>query len=688
MFLLIKSSVSRLIASILSICLLFSFSGVSIVEADSMSGSGTSSNPYVITTAAELASIATGNLSANYILANNIDVSGYTYWTPIGTCTTPFTGVFNGNGYTISGIKIATAYLTSYSGLFGALSGATVTDCVISANIGGKVGVGYVGGVAGNAVNSTISNIKTTGSISSQTGTTGVARLGFGGIVGCSTNSTYFQDACVMSQVQCSNYVDLDCGGIVGSSTSDNISYCYSTAEIEAECNAGGLIGLGVSTVVDSCYATGQVQGGISSYFGGFIGNATGSCTITNCYATGNVSGSGAIGGFVGQLATMCKNATDSIYNCYAKGNVSGSGEVGGFIGFMHNDSFALESEVLSNTYSIGKSTDSNKKYGGAFVGSVFKESIVKSYVSSSAMSSGFKLAGYNTSSTVSVTSMPLSSMSTASFCSTLNSAVSGLPISNRVSWTQSSSVNNGYPTFGYQINPNLTTVAVNVTQTPVSLSLSLNSETDPTVATFSFKDGSGNAVPNTDFYGYMNGVKVFSGTTDSLGNYSYSIPNTTAPGTNTLVVTSIDGSITSTNTFTESATSSNIQYAKVSVSVPSSESYTVDPNVSSDFTSDSFNIVNSSNVNVEVVLTGITSTALSQNEVSLGVQVVNTGASDWVTAPSGDSQMYSGSSITLGTLAPGGTANVRMVGSLLTQSIKSQITDTGNLSFQFVAVV
>lgn len=84
-------------------------------------GTGTAGNPYLINTAADLDAFADyindGNGVGRYFkLVNNIvyDTNSYT---PVGTQSNPFSGVFNGNGYTISGIQ--TVDNVPYIGVFG-----------------------------------------------------------------------------------------------------------------------------------------------------------------------------------------------------------------------------------------------------------------------------------------------------------------------------------------------------------------------------------------------------------------------------------------------------------------------------------------------------------------------------------------------------------------------------------------
>ena len=64
---------------------------------------GSEANPYIITDEIGLGSMRNDPASF-YILANNITLSGP--FTPIGTEEAPFTGGFDGNGYSIYGLNV------------------------------------------------------------------------------------------------------------------------------------------------------------------------------------------------------------------------------------------------------------------------------------------------------------------------------------------------------------------------------------------------------------------------------------------------------------------------------------------------------------------------------------------------------------------------------------------------------
>lgn len=100
--------------------------------------------PVVITTAAQLAALAEGDLSGSYQLGADIDMTGVAF-TPIGTSENPFFGVFDGAGFTISGLQIDSD--AQYQGLFGFNTGRICNltlsdDCSIS-------GSAFTGGIAG-----------------------------------------------------------------------------------------------------------------------------------------------------------------------------------------------------------------------------------------------------------------------------------------------------------------------------------------------------------------------------------------------------------------------------------------------------------------------------------------------------------------------------------------------------------
>lgn len=104
------------------------------------------------------------NLTGSYILMNDLDeeTAGYgTFnsgegWMPIGTESAAFTGTFDGNGHTISGLTIDRG--TGNNGLFGATLDATIENVgLLNVNI--RAGAGNNGAVAGNLIRTNVSNV-------------------------------------------------------------------------------------------------------------------------------------------------------------------------------------------------------------------------------------------------------------------------------------------------------------------------------------------------------------------------------------------------------------------------------------------------------------------------------------------------------------------------------------------------
>ena len=98
-----------------------------VVYADvTLIGSGTKTDPYLITTADELGAFrdiinATGD-EKHAVLGKDITLTGT--WTPIGTDSKKFKGTFDGNCHTIYGLSYNNAE-GDYAGLFGAVTGCS-----------------------------------------------------------------------------------------------------------------------------------------------------------------------------------------------------------------------------------------------------------------------------------------------------------------------------------------------------------------------------------------------------------------------------------------------------------------------------------------------------------------------------------------------------------------------------------
>ncbi|MDD4238170.1 MAG: cadherin-like beta sandwich domain-containing protein [Desulfotomaculaceae bacterium] len=247
-------------------------------------GNGTSDNPYKVVTAAHLNDVR--NHPGSYFLQTaDINLSAYPNWEPVG----PFTGNFDGNGYTIKNLAIDRPNQDNV-GLFGSIDGGVVNNLHIEgAGVTGKANVGILAGfVKGGGI---VGNSSVTGVVSGATRVGGLA-----GDVESNLNNK-IEDSCAEAQVTCSgDYA----GGLVGNNRG-TINRCFSTGEVNSSNGlyVGGLAGDNWNGNIQNSYATGSVTG--RSNVGGLVGwhGSTG-YKIENCYSTGQVNGTTDVGGLIG----------------------------------------------------------------------------------------------------------------------------------------------------------------------------------------------------------------------------------------------------------------------------------------------------------------------------------------------------------------------------------------------------
>ncbi len=277
-------------------------------------GDGSKDNPYKIATAGELklfANIVNGKdltgsfthdaaicgvLTADIVL-NVGDVSGcggnkadgWVDWFPIGYsengATYPYTGTFDGAGYTVSGLYINIR--DEGVGLFGAINAAAISNLgVINSCITGS---GRVGGVCGYNKNGSITKCYNTSAVNGSSQT----------------------------------------GGICGINSGGTITKCYNTNAVNGGRGTGGVCGdnyVGGKTI--GCYNTGTVNGGDMT--GGVCGTTSRNGETVGCYNTGKVSGREYVGG-------VCGINSGTINGNYNIGTVNGSQFLGGVCGLNNS---------------------------------------------------------------------------------------------------------------------------------------------------------------------------------------------------------------------------------------------------------------------------------------------------------------------------------------------------------------
>ncbi|WAI01767.1 PEGA domain-containing protein [Methanogenium organophilum] len=297
-------------------------------------GSGTSDDPYKISTEDDLIDLSTDSanwVSGTYfILTNDIALASSPTET-IGNSTSGyyFTGNFDGQGYTISNFTMARD--GNYAGLFGYVgSGVEIKDLRIETGPEGVTGgiYSYIGVLAGYAGQITITNCSVSGSI------TGANQLG--GLVGYINSGTL---------TNCSADVDVtggsEIGGLVGRPGSCNFLNCYATGDVSSSSSSsnsiGGFAGWAYNSNMVNCYAMGDVTASGSSVggFAGEVGHSSGTCTLVDCYATGDVNAASSSASSVGGLVGIIIAGSDTtLWDCFAAGTVvSGGSGYGGLVG-------------------------------------------------------------------------------------------------------------------------------------------------------------------------------------------------------------------------------------------------------------------------------------------------------------------------------------------------------------------
>ena len=222
--------------------------------------------------------------SKNYVLMNDIDLSGTSYTgaviSDVSAPGTAFSGTFDGQNHTIKGLKIENA-TTAYKGLFGSINGATIRSLKVEGSVSSSDN--YVGGIVGKIWSGTVENCSFHGTV-----TTTKNDAYTGGIAGYAGNSSS-QKATIKG---CANIGDITggvVGGIAGYAKYSMLTNCYNTGTVNGSTRSGGIVGQNMnSTKITYCYNTGAIEGTSAGAIAGFAG-----VKISNCYWTRPDAGKG-----------------------------------------------------------------------------------------------------------------------------------------------------------------------------------------------------------------------------------------------------------------------------------------------------------------------------------------------------------------------------------------------------------
>ena len=283
-----------------------------------------------------------------FILTDDIRLTGE--WTPIGSGgASYFAGVFNGNGHTISGLKIENN--SGPAGFFGYLVGG-----VENLTVKGRISSGdeSCGGIAGQLDPAAkILNCTSDVSVSAKDKTGGIAGYNDGGTI----------EGCINKGNVSGTY---KVGGIVGENWGGTVTKCGNLGTVESSkrgvstYGTGGVAGRSVSSEseISQCYNHGNIISDTEAT-GGIVGytNADGA-TVTDCYNNAEIVIANKAGNknisksYAGGIAGTAGTARVYIKNCYNAGSVMNADVIGVIIGRYINDNDTDKNEYyISNNY-------------------------------------------------------------------------------------------------------------------------------------------------------------------------------------------------------------------------------------------------------------------------------------------------------------------------------------------------
>ena len=279
---------------------------------------------------------------------------GLAKWTPIGM-DTAYTGTFDGQNHTISGIFYdpQCAVSSEYVGFFGSLgAGATVRNLTVNDSYfcaPTEMDNAYTGGIAGLIIlGGTVENCHfdgtvTTGDSAGYDGLGGIAAVNRGVIRDCTAKgkvsgfssslggiASYVRrengnggevigcvnEATVQTTMKLNDSGEMVSGGIVGSSTGGIIKECCNKGDVPSIWHAGGIIGRieGSGSAIIRCWNEGNVERG---YGAGIVSRLGNYAIVNNCYNAGTVQRAG--------IVALYQQGYNTISNCHNVGEVLSS---------------------------------------------------------------------------------------------------------------------------------------------------------------------------------------------------------------------------------------------------------------------------------------------------------------------------------------------------------------------------
>lgn len=306
------------------------------------------------------------NLNGKFILMNDIDLSDYKNWVPIGNESSPFCGSFDGNSFVIKDIKINNvSESNSVTGLFGTIKNSIIKNVTVvgEINIDGNDGI-KAGLVCGEAYDSIISGCIAYGNVS----VSAKNAVSVGGIAGFFTKTPDTVDNIKPKIELCQNSASVS---VNASCESENTSFNFfvggvvgfTDGKISKSSNRGNVIATGIAGTYDYLFALA----------GGICGNSN--SEISDCYNLGNICSTGSKYVFAGGISGFWSQFYD-IFNCYNMGQIKSESknghysDFGGLIGYVdtlfYPDSSENSSVQLAKIQNCYYLNNTEKAFGDA----------------------------------------------------------------------------------------------------------------------------------------------------------------------------------------------------------------------------------------------------------------------------------------------------------------------------------
>ena len=307
---------------------------------------------------------ASSSWSGEYKLTADIDLTGLAQ-NPIGTLSNPFTGTFDGDGHTISGLNLSGA---GYVGLFGYTSGCEISNLTLKGSVtsSNKYAGGFIGHAVGNTViTDCVNEVNVT-----ITGDKSINKKA-GGFIGQANDN-----AGSVTIIRCVNKGDINAygyaGGFIGRAVLANLTVTDSAnyGDIDGiDARLGGFIGCFIhnssngSFLLNNLYNEGTVYT-VDTHSGGIIGNMearyANKGTISNCMNAGDIVTSSAKTAFGGIIGIDNKNIAYTIENVYVSGSMGGKDAIAGAkqSAVTYKNCYYLDSNATNNAGATKVTTD------------------------------------------------------------------------------------------------------------------------------------------------------------------------------------------------------------------------------------------------------------------------------------------------------------------------------------------